>query len=467
MRLRELIVDPEDEETFEIAERFTDQPIRPSLLNDIEAGVHRHLLESGYSCAVVTTRAHDETVTVRTVSGAQRSFGELDIEAIEGLRNEALVRFRPFQAQTPYDIRLLELYEKRLEREGLVQGTYFQENCKESLSPVRQSFLLGPPRTLRFGVGIDTENGPLAQMSWRHHRFSQMGSQINFTLQASLNEQSALGRSELYLWSHAPRFALMPQVRLLRVRSDNIIDISSSFELRGGRSWDSKKTRWFLSAGPAFVTNWYETRATRFYQRESSLALLIQAEMRSHAYELFDSHPQDGTLVSLLTEHRDPNLGFPDRTFKASGSIRWIRPFSYCGKGRCVAALRSSLSNTWTSAQTLDALPPSLKTYLGGFENLRGFGVRSLPDNAGLGALSAIATGLEVRGVDIWIRNWEPYLFSDAGVYGLRSARWDSPIYSSLGLGLRWSSPIGLIQGYVARSSLHAFYAFASFGGEF
>ncbi|MEO5667931.1 MAG: BamA/TamA family outer membrane protein, partial [Bdellovibrionota bacterium] len=357
--------------------------------------------------------------------------------------------------------------EKRLLRDNIVQGTYFTENCKNLETAIQQSFLLGPPRTLRFGVGIDTENGPLLQLSWRHHRFSRMAAQANLTIQTSLSEQSLVGRAEIFPWRSRPRLSVTPELRLVRKRTDDMVQITNTLQTLSTKTWDAASSKWTLSAGPAFVWERYQTAAASRYLQESSLALLANAEVRTHTFEIYDAHPQDGSLLGVSAEYRDRALGFPDRTWKVSGEGRFISALGECGKGHCVAAFRLSASNTWTSADSIDTLPPSLRTYLGGFESLRGFGLTKIPDNNGNGALSSVASGIELRGVDLFIARWEPYVFFDIGATGTKTSHLDAPNYYTSGLGLRWSSPIGMIQGYISRPSVGDFYAYASFGGEF
>jgi outer membrane translocation and assembly module TamA len=468
VELEKTDVSPAYERLEEIASSFKGQIVRPKLLNSLEHALQRELLETGYSCASVSSLARGSEVSLSVKRGPVRDFGHLQIEEIPGIRSEALIRFRPFKEENLYDIRLLELYEKRLLRENIVQGTYFQENCRDAPPhPITQSFLLGPPRTLRFGIGIDTENGPYLQAAWRNHRYSNMASQLGLILQTSLSQQSLMGRSDLFFWPQRPRLSLQPQLRLVRVRTQDVTEISNTVGVDLARTWDGSGARWTLASGPAFVTNWFSTRAEDFFRRQSSIALVGRSEFRTHRYEAYDAHPQDGSLVKLFVEYRDPALGFVDQTFKLSGEGRIIRPLGVCGDGRCVGAFRSSLSNTWTTATALEGLPPSLKTYLGGYDSLRGYGLRAIPDNNGLGALSSATAGLELRGVDVIANNWEPFAFYDFGAVGFSSLSLEGPLYSALGLGIRWSSPIGLVQGYIARPLTGGIYAFAAFGGEF
>jgi len=467
VRLEKIDIAPSDDRLLKVANRYLRQILRPSLLNILESSLQRRLLETGYSCAVVSSTARDNTVNLRVERGPLRDFSGLRADAIAGLKPEALIRFQPFEATTIYDIRLLELYEKRLARDNVVQGTYFKENCKVAGSPIEQSFLLGPPRTLRFGVGVDTENGPLLQTSWRHHRFSDMAAQASFTLQASLVQQSLTSRAEYFPWASRPRLSISPELNLVHERRDKVTQISNTIEALTTKTWEVASAKWSLGAGPAFVSTWFRTDAEPHFIQESSLSLRARAEVRSYSYEIFDAHPQAGLLIGLSTEYRDPALGFPDQTLKISGDGRFIQPLGYCGKGRCIAALRVSRSQTWTTSENLEGLPPSLKTYLGGFESLRGFKPLAAPDNKGNGGLSSVSSGTELRGVDILVSNWEPYVFFDIGAVSSDIGDVEKEVLHASGLGLRWTSPIGLVQAYLAKPSLGSFYFYAAFGGEF
>ncbi|MEO5668525.1 MAG: POTRA domain-containing protein, partial [Bdellovibrionota bacterium] len=102
-------VTPPDAKLEQIAGRFRGKPLRPSLLNAMESSLQRQLLETGYSCATVASQARAGDVSLKVVPGPMSDFSAFSADSIPGLESEALERFRPFEKDSTYDIRLVEL----------------------------------------------------------------------------------------------------------------------------------------------------------------------------------------------------------------------------------------------------------------------------------------------------------------------------------------------------------------------
>jgi outer membrane translocation and assembly module TamA len=469
-KARSIKLSPEDPELQKQLEDYLGEAVTPVLLNALEKATLRSLREAGYPCATVTSRSYDADIEVSINRGSKRVFGHLQLDEIKGVYPEALRRFRPFEPEDVFDVRGLELYERRLSRQELIQGTYFQESCAQPAAEadfIRQSFLVGLPRTLRFGLGVTTEAGPILQGSWRHHRFAAMASPVLSSANLSYREQSLASTADLYLWRGFEWFSLSPSWRLTRTYTSEVTGIENLLSLDAKHLWDLSGLRLTLAAGPAFSVEWFKTDLNPAYSRVSSAALRFWADLRSHAFEWFNAHPQDGWQLKLDVDYRDPRFGFLDRFLRTQADARVLRDMGVCGDGRCVVGLRAALSSAWADELSLVRVPPSLKSFLGGYGNLRGYGLRSLPRNEGQGSLSSVVAGAELRGVSLFAPSWEPYVFFDAGRAGSVALQLEDEIYWASGLGLRWLSPLGLIQGYLSRNAESDFYFYAGLGGEF
>jgi outer membrane translocation and assembly module TamA len=94
-------------------------------------------------------------------------------------------------------------------------------------------------------------------------------------------------------------------------------------------------------------------------------------------------------------------------------------------------------------------IPPGFRQYLGGSRDLRGFGREELPAN-GLGGLSSVFGGVELRFGGPLPLGTQPLLFLDAGALGNAPWSLDHPAYVSPGFGARWESPIGVVRTSLA-----------------
>src|SRR5690606_12868003 len=112
------------------------------------------------------------------------------------------------------------------------------------------------------------------------------------------------------------------------------------------------------------------------------------------------------------------------------------------GRGQAVGGVRFNLATTSVEQGTeLDALPPSVKFYGGGSDDIRGFPLRALPENNGRGALSKLSAKFELRKTHFIRPALEAVVFFDAGIFGQESWSLDPKLYESPGIGLRWLSP--------------------------
>lgn len=438
-------------------------------LNAIEAEAKALGRQNGHPCIKIKSHVDINTdqVTVSVDQLASHPFGLVDQEEIEGVYPEALARYYPFDEEMLFNEDLLRLTEKRLTRSEVVQGTYFLEECSSDLKSFKlsQRFITGPPRTLRFGAGASSEVGPLARAKWSHNRLGSMASTLSATLQASLRSQSLLISSDTYFWKHRPRRSLFAQAELLR---ESQIDFEQSLlRLRPHMKWsfDDEKRQGIITFGPSYEGGQFLTKDKSQTRHFSTGIIEGSLQLMSHIYELFDIHPQDGDLFNFSFDFRHPGLGFSDETLKLDSSFAKLSHLGNTGRGSIIGGLRFSAGTTWVR-ETVDpaSLPPVLKFYGGGSDDIRGFLLRTLPRSDGRGALSKVGLKLEIRRTHLWKDSIEAFSFVDSAYFGDRSWSTSSQLFTSPGIGLRWLSPIGLVQSYVSRGlSLHPSEDFGNF----
>ncbi|MFA5584802.1 MAG: hypothetical protein WDA09_11360, partial [Bacteriovoracaceae bacterium] len=111
--------------------------------------------------------------------------------------------------------------------------------------------------------------------------------------------------------------------------------------------------------------------------------------------------------------------------------------------------------------------------YAGGSDDIRGFDLKALPFNNGQGALTRLGGKFELRRTHFLIPTLELFTFYDLVFMGDMSWHLDKTYWESLGVGLRWLSPIGLVQSFIANSYKKlpyenlGPYAFIGLGGSF
>jgi outer membrane translocation and assembly module TamA len=478
LKLKKLELEPPTSELYnQLWRHYHDLPLTSSLLNSLETEVSRYHQETGAACAKSRAVAdvRDGAAKIYASDLTPYRFGDIVInEPVPGLKPQAYVRFYPFHPTNLYDYRKLELSAKRFLRNRIVQGTYFQENCDSEPFFVEQKFMVGPPRTLRMGFGISTEDGPLARLRWVHHRFGQMASRLEATLFASFQNQGLSLLSDHFFWPRAPRTSLFSQLELTRDSPKSFEELRVRLREHLQKGWELSSHRLSVRGGPSISWSAYRQSRNSEFTKTPSVPLELSLDFMSHSYESFDLHPAEGRHLTLTLEHRNPFLFFPKVVFKGNLGHREVLPLSVCGRGWCILGLRAEIGMTGgSSGLQLEDLPPSLKHYAGGLEELRGYKPDSLPRNRGAGAFSRALFGIELRRTNVWKRSLEAYAFADGAILGSRPLHFDPTLYAATGLGLRWLSPIGIVQGYGAWS-FESFpyhnrgpYFFIGLGGEF
>lgn len=462
----------------ELWQFFGGKVITPSLLNAMESALLSLIRQRAYACATLNTKVNGESgVVVFELSQLKRfMFGAVDIEDQNKVHPKAFERFYPFSSDDPFNSKLLELTEKRLIRSGVVQATYFTESCSENALSYRlsQNFIFGPPRVVRFGMGFSSELGPMARARWSHNRFGKMASQVDGNIQASFRSQALTFAMENYLWPDSPRRALLSQFEILRETQEEYQETNMTLKFHPQWSRDHADRFWLWSAGPSLMSGSYQTDEGVGDGQYSAVAIEGGLLTMSHIYELFDYHPEDGSSMEFRFDIRHPSLGFDERLLKLDFSLTALQQLWRWGRGNAVGGIRFNTSTTSVRQQVnLEDLPPSVKYYGGGSNDIRGFPLKTLPENNGLGALSKLLLKLELRKTHLARPSLEGFIFHDSAIFGLQSWSLDPKLYQSPGVGIRWLSPIGLIQAFIAQGysnnpfTRHGELIYLGLGGDF
>jgi outer membrane protein assembly factor BamA len=461
-KLKKVIILPEDEQKASDLEReierlHKDKSLNPRLLNEIEAEALGYLRRNGYPCAKVETLvdAKESSATLTLDRTVLHQFGEVKKDQIKGLHPNALDRYYPFEEDELFSERLTLLAERRMTRAQAVQGTYFLENCSEdgeSFS-MSQYFIEGPPRTFRFGAGASTEQGPMARARWTNHRHASMASILSANLQASFRTQSLTLMADSFFWKHEPRRSLYSEFEIKRESQLDYDELTVRAKPHVKWTLDYWNRHWLWTIGPTFETGTFSVLEEKSTQTFSAVALEGGMQWMSHIYELFDIHPGEGDTFNFNFSARHPSLGFSDPLLRLDSSIMKLYRLRDSGRGALIGGVRFNAGTTWVSDDvTLNSLPPSVKHYGGGSDDVRGFFLNTLPKNDGLGALSKLGLKLELRRTRLFLESLEGFTFIDGAYFGDRSWSTEPRLWHSPGVGLHWLTPIGLVQTFVARA---------------
>lgn len=457
---------------------FEKRLLTTKLLNSMEGETMAQIRKRGYPCGKVRSEVNvnTDTVTLIVHEGPKHDFGEISREPIEGLHEKALLRFYPMEASQRFNGELLDLVEKRLTRAEVVSGTYFLESCDEEGRDfsLEQEFITGPPRTLRYGAGASTEAGPMVRVRWSNNRMGKMASSLSATLEASFRVQSLKLVSDYYRWPGKPRRSFYSQLEVTRESQYDYQQFLT--RLRPQMKWTEDRGRYghVWIAGPSFENGNFRSSEKTEVRSFSNMALEASLQRTAHEYELYDVHPQSGSQQMVTFSYRHPALGFVPSITRLDTSVVHLGRLTNLWRGTLIGGVHVRAGSAFTrSTAGLENLPPEVKFFGGGSDDLRGFLLRTLPKNDGLGALTRVLGKFELRQTNFFHQKLEAFSFLDAGQFGRHSVRLDPRLWYSPGVGIRWLSPIGLVQAYWARSlATHpredlGHFLYAGLGGTF
>jgi translocation and assembly module TamA len=444
-----------NEVKHELNRLFKKKLLSTDILNSIESEALALVRQRGYPCAKVkaVVDISRKLVIIELNESNFFKFGEVKKETLPGLRENALDRYYPFKANQTFNADLLRLTEKRMIRQDVVPATYFIESCEDNNEKfsLSQSFIQGPPHTIRFGAGISTEQGPMVRARWYNNRYKSMASQHSLNVQASLRAQSITVSSDSFIWHHEPRRSIFSQAEIIR---ESQVDYEQlTFRLEPAVKWtrDSVIFNKVYTLGPSYEAGTYHSKAesTQSFASTNLKGTLLWTQ---HKYELFDFHPQEGNLFGLNFDFRHPATGFSDPLFKLDSTLVRLDRLANWGRGTIIGGIRFNAGTTWVSDDVLvNDLPPTVKFFGGGSDDVRGFTLRTLPQNDGLGALTKVGAKFELRRTYLFYESLEAFTFMDAAWFGDKSWSIDPELFYSPGVGIRWLSPFGMVQSFLAR----------------
>ncbi|HEY8272376.1 MAG TPA: BamA/TamA family outer membrane protein [Pseudobdellovibrionaceae bacterium] len=450
-------------------------------LNEVESWANLGFRSQGYACPEIQIEAQawNETVRVKTKLDSQKKIDLLIAQNLEGLNLDVLDRYRPFEKGDLYDIRETQIMVSRLIDDGLFQSAFFEIACGQNEVALDLKTTIGKPKILRFGIGASTEELPFADLTFRNTRLDNKASSVTMNLHISPRLQRFLVDSQLYWFPGWHRTFFGPRFRMTREIESAYQTDSGRLGADLGRRWDMWKTRFVGKGGPTL--NWVKTSRgrgpedARYSSLEASLALM------NHLYESSIWQQEQGWTASIFFRGQAQGLGSRINVNHYEVDYKYLWNIGHYAPplwvlGTRIEGITVDASEVGNQDPT-PLIPIEDRVFAGGDQNLRGFPRKSI-NNQGLGYLSFLYLGFELRLIEELPYHLQPFLLWDIGQVGKRRYTVDPPIFTSEGIGLRWLSPFGTVRSSLAqgrifnRNGLDQPYPeqwvfFFSFGQEF
>ncbi|AEG00323.1 autotransporter assembly complex protein TamA [Methylomonas methanica] len=285
-----------------------------------------------------------------------------------------------------------------------------------------------------FGLGYDTDKGPLLSASYMNRRLNRQGHFFNADIDLSPVLSTATAEYSVPLENPVSDFFSFGG-GLKREDTDSYKSLSGKLSARLKHAFESgwKQTLFVDSVYESFTAN---------SQKDSTLLLLPGGSwLRSVADNPLRPTRGYRLELNLTGSYKNPISDIS----MAQGSIAavWSHPLPW--HARVITRAEQGA----TQVDNFDKLPTSYRYYAGGMNSIRGYSYKELGRKDAQGHviggrfLSVVSVEYEQAVLD----DWGVAAFIDGGnAYNLDNIE----IKSGAGLGVRWYSPIGLIRVDVA-----------------
>ncbi|MFT6466672.1 autotransporter assembly complex protein TamA [Halopseudomonas sp.] len=387
---------------------------------------------------LVDVEDYQANITLVYQSGDRFRLGEVAFSDTPFNENllQRMVRFR---TGVPYDADLLAELNRDLLSSGYfetVQVSASANMAEDGLIPVNVEIRERDQHSLGFGGGFSTDVGPRAKVNWTQHWINPQGHSRGADLEVSAPRQ------QISTWYQIP----------LDPPQSNSLRFFTGFQ---DEEIDDVETRSFTVGAQLLRTldsGWERVIGLRLEQEQFSLgnesgqstllipSLLLQRTVSDNAID-----PSKGYRLTLDLQGAKEGVLADFDFVRVNASAKGL--YTLLEKHRLLS--RASIGAI--GSESFDSLPPSLRFFAGGDQSVRGYDFRTLAptDESGehIGGRYLVATSLEYQYE--FIDKWRGAVFVD---HGNAMDSLTDPRETSLGLGVRWVSPVGPIRVDVARS---------------
>ena len=387
---------------------------------------------------LIDAQAQQADISLLYDSGDRYRLGEVTFS--ETPFNEDLLRSMvTFESGEFYDAELLGEFNRDLLSTGYFENVQVLAPASQAVDgviPVQATLSARKPHSLGFGGGYSTDVGARGRVSWTQHWLNAKGHSRGADLEISLPRQ------QLTTWYQIP--LTPPQSSSLRfftgVQKEDIEDVETESFVIGALHQRRLDNGWERAIGLRL-----EEERFKVGNDEGDATLLIPSIGFNRLKSDGGMDPSRG--YSLAFEVQGAKEGFiSDFDFlRVTGTARGL----YTVQDRHRLLARAQLGGI--ASQSFERIPPSLRFFAGGDQSVRGYDFRTLSpiDETGdnIGGRYLIAGSLEYQYE--FIDKWRGAVFVD---HGNAVNSLEDPLESSVGVGIRWVSPIGPIRLDLAKS---------------
>lgn len=413
------------------------KPLNHGEYERLKQDLERLALERGYLEARFKTRqlrvdpaAGTADIRLHFESGPRYRVSRLNLQQ-DTYDPELLERYLTLREGDPYDSGKLNAMQRALNDSGYFERVSVRPDLAGATDgDIRVDVELEPRKATayRFGIGVATDTGPRLSAAYERRRINRYGHRLSLSSQLSPADSSLKAEYLIpYNTPHTQQIGLEAAYR----HEDTAAALSDSYIL-GLRELGSRG-------------GWNEVRALEWISEESDIdgqvvdaTLLVPSITWSRTRADDRMRPKKGHRLNLSLRGAVSALLSDTSFFQASAGFKWINRL---GSGRLL--LRGEVG--LTEVQAFEKLPASYRFFAGGDQSVRGYEYRSLAPRDSNGRVEGgrylLSGGIEYE--HPVTKDWSVAAFVDAGD-AFDSLNTD--LRRSLGIGVRWQSPVGPVR---------------------
>ena len=377
-------------------------------------------------------------VDIQYSTGPRYSLGAVHFSETQ-FSDDLLARMVPFEAGTPYDADLVGKLNQDLLSSGYFNGVLVTAPLDRAAGeqvPVEVEITERDPHSLGFGGGYSTDVGARGKMTWDQHWINPQGHSRGASMELSLPRQQISAFYQVPLdnpITHNLRYFVGWQ-------KEDIDDVQTHSLAVGAEVNKRLESGWQRSVGLRL-----QQEVFSLGDDSGTATMLIPSLVMQRAQSSGGIDPRRG--YSLLLDVQGAKEGVLSSVdfARVMGQVKGLYTLFDNHRFLGRVALGAVATNDFSS------IPPSLRFFAGGDQSIRGYDYQSLSpvDSTGetIGARYLISSSAEYQYE--FIKSWRAATFVD---YGNAVDSLMDPLKTSVGIGLRWVSPIGPIRFDLARS---------------
>jgi translocation and assembly module TamA len=358
------------------------EALTPSKLNEIEHWANLTVSSQGYPCPILNLQARGWTgeVLLQSQPSSKQYFRPYKTVDLDGLNEDILKKYQPFEFGDLYDIRKTQIMSTRLLSDGLFQSAFFDTQCSNNQFDLELKVLVGPHKIFKFSFGASTEELPFSSLTFRNARIDNQASSFTAQLHGSPVKQSLTVDSEFYWLPGRHRTYIGPRFALSREIESVYQTDASRLGIDLGVKWDEWDSRFIGRIGPGLNT----IKTTRGIGPTATYPT-VEGSMTitSHDYEFSLADQYTGWTTSLFfrTQRKDVGSNVDATRLELNSKLLWT--IGGYAPPLFVLGTRVQAITIQTSDEgALDQIPIDDRIFSGGDQNLRGFARKSI-NNSG------------------------------------------------------------------------------------